>query len=240
MSNKNRIIAALDVSGREEALRLVNLLKNEVGVFKIGMQLYNSEGPSIVREINAMGGKLFIDLKFHDIPNTVAQASRVMTGENVYMFNVHAAGGFQMMKAAADAARDEAAKRGFEKPKVIAVTVLTSINQEMFNNEIGIDHPISEQVVKWAKLARQAGLDGVVASPQEIIPIRQACGEDFLIVTPGVRPSWADVNDQQRIMTPKEALANGASYLVIGRPITAQSNPAAAAQRISAEMDEVK
>lgn len=236
---KEKIIVALDVDTREEALHLVNILKDEVGSFKIGMQLYNSEGPSIITDIIDNGGKVFIDLKFHDIPNTVGQAARVMTKKEAFMFTVHAGGGKKMMNQAATSAVNAAREYGVNKPISLAVTVLTSISQEEFNNEVGIDKPIAEQVVAWAKLTKEAGIDGVVASPKEIRDIREACGEDFIIVTPGIRPLWATSDDQSRIMTPKDAVLAGANYLVIGRPITNHANPVEAARLIAKELAEI-
>ena len=233
---KAKVIVALDVPTREEAMVLVRQLHNKVGAFKIGMQLYNSEGPDIVRDIQAEGGKVFVDLKFHDIPNTVAQTSKVITGRKAFMFTVHAAGGHTMLATAAEAAKEMAAELQVEKPILVAVTVLTSISQQEFEEEIGVKRPIEEQVVIWAKMSQAAGLDGVVASPKEIKAIRQACGEDFVIVTPGIRPTWAAANDQSRIMTPKQAVEAGANYLVIGRPITKQENPAEAADKIVEEI----
>lgn len=234
---KEKIIVALDVPSREQALKLVEELYDDVGAFKIGMQLYNAEGPNIVRDIQQRGGKVFIDLKLHDIPNTVAEATKVLTGLQTFIMTLHAGGGKKMLSAAAKAA-DESVPEGGVKPLVVAVTVLTSLSQQEFTEEIGIDRPIAEQVVSWAKMAKEAGLAGVVASPQEIEVIRQACGSDFVIITPGIRPLWAAANDQSRIMTPKQAVQAGANYLVIGRPITAQPDPKEAAQKIVAEIME--
>lgn len=236
---KEKIIVALDVPTRAQALALAEKLYDDVGAFKIGMQLYNAEGPSIVHDIQKLGGKVFIDLKLHDIPNTVAEATRVLTGLQAYIMTLHAAGGKKMLAAAAQSAL-ESVPQGGCKPLVVAVTVLTSLSQQEFTEEIGIERPIAEQVVSWAKMAQAAGLDGVVASPQEIAVIRQACGRDFVIITPGIRPLWAAANDQSRIMTPKQAVEAGADYLVIGRPITAQPNQAEAARRIVAEIMEAE
>lgn len=235
---KEKVIVALDVSTRKEALSLAEQLWDSVGAFKIGMQLYNSEGPDIIKDIQSLGGKVFVDLKFHDIPNTVSQTSRVITGKEAFMFSIHASGGLEMMEKSASAVRETSAEMKIEKPLVIAITVLTSINQEVFENEVGILKPIENQVVCWAQLAQKAGLDGVVASPQEIEAIRKACGKDFVIVTPGIRPLWAVSNDQKRVMTPKEAVQRGATYLVIGRPITSHQNPVQAAKDIVLEMEE--
>ncbi len=236
---KEKIIVALDVPTRAQALELVAKLYDDVGAFKIGMQLYNAEGPSIVHDIQKQGGKVFIDLKLHDIPNTVAEATKVLTGLQAFIMTLHASGGKKMLAAAAQSARENVPESG-RKPLVVAVTVLTSLSQQEFTDEIGIERPIAEQVVNWAKLAQAAGLDGVVASPQEIDVIRQACGKDFVIITPGIRPLWAAANDQSRIMTPKQAVEAGADYLVIGRPITAQPDQAEAAKRIVAEIMEAE
>lgn len=237
-SAKERLIIALDVDTIQEAEVLVSRLQDHVGVFKVGMQLFNSEGPDVIRRIHQLGGKVFLDLKLHDIPNTVGQASAVLTRQRVLMFNIHTAGGAEMMKKAVEFTIREAEETGVSLPLVIGVTVLTSINQAMLENEIGIPRSIEEQVVNWAKLAKEAGLNGVVASPKEIKAIRQACGNDFVIITPGVRPVWAAANDQKRVMTPKEAVQAGASYLVVGRPITGTADPAEAAKRIVEEMEE--
>ncbi|MGE5371846.1 MAG: orotidine-5'-phosphate decarboxylase [Solirubrobacterales bacterium] len=234
---KERLIIALDVDTAEQALAHAEKLKEHAGVFKIGMQLYNSEGPEMVRRMNALGAKLFVDLKFHDIPNTVAAASRVMARLGCSMFNVHAAGGKEMMKQAAEASRDEAAKAGLPAPRVLAVTVLTSLAEQQVAQEMHSRLPLKDLVVEWAVMAKEAGIDGVVASPQEIAAIRTACGPDFLIVTPGVRPAWADANDQKRVMTPREALDQGADYMVIGRPVLKAADPVAAAGRIIQELE---
>lgn len=235
---KEKLIVALDVSTRKEALQLAEQLWDSVGAFKIGMQLYNSEGPDIIRDIQNLGGKVFVDLKFHDIPNTVSQTSRVITRKEAFMFSIHASGGKEMMEKSARAVREVAGELDIVKPLVIAITVLTSINQEVFEEEVGINRLIEEQVVNWARLAQEAGLDGVVASPKEITAIRKACGQDFVIITPGIRPLWAMSNDQKRVMTPKEAVMAGATYLVVGRPITSHQNPAEAAKKIVKEMEE--
>lgn len=233
---KDKLIVALDVPSRQQALHFVDILRDEVGCFKIGMQLYNSEGPDIVRDIQTLGGRVFVDLKFHDIPNTVAQTTKIITQRQAYMFSLHASGGFNMMQVCAQAAQEAAIEYHVPKPMALAVTVLTSMSQKVFEEEMGIQKPIVEQVVYWAQLAQKAGVDGVVASPQEITAIRQAVGDDFAIVTPGVRPLWAASNDQERIMTPKEAIEKGATHLVVGRPITTHRNPKEAARMIVEEM----
>lgn len=234
---KDKIIVALDVPTKEEALAIVGELGDKVGAYKIGMQLYNACGPEILKEVTARNGKIFLDLKFHDIPNTVASAARVVADLGVFMFNVHACGGSKMMKAAAEALKEEAEKLGVERPLLIAVTVLTSLNEEEVQGEIGISRSLEEQVAAMAKLAKECGLDGVVASPREIAIIREACGEDFLIVTPGIRPRDASVDDQKRIKTPGEAIKDGADYLVIGRPITKAEDRVAAVNNIVADME---
>ncbi|NLV15833.1 MAG: orotidine-5'-phosphate decarboxylase [Syntrophomonadaceae bacterium] len=238
MQAKDRIVLALDVDNPEKALELVSRLKDHVGAFKIGMQLYNSVGPDILEKINEGGSRVFLDLKFHDIPNTVGAVSRVAARRGCWMFNVHAAGGAAMMTAAAQSSREEASKTGKNPPLVLGVTVLTSLSQDQLNAEIGIPGSVEEVVSRWALLAKESGLDGVVASPREVKAIRQTCGNDFLIVTPGVRPLWAGTQDQKRVTTPREAVDSGADYLVIGRPITGADDPIEAAQRIIKELEE--
>ncbi|MEW6661658.1 MAG: orotidine-5'-phosphate decarboxylase [Bacillota bacterium] len=230
------MIIALDVDTVYQVERLVNLFGNQVGMFKIGLQLIHNLGPSVIDLVHQRGGKVFADFKFHDIPNTVAQASRAITRKGVAMFNLHASGGREMLQAGAQAAAMEAAKLGIPSPMVLAVTVLTSWNQTAFSQETGIAKPISQVVKDWSQLAQEAGLHGVVASPWEIRAVRESCGEDFLVVTPGVRPLGASQDDQQRVMTPTEAVQAGASYLVIGRPVTAAPDPAAALESILATL----
>lgn len=233
---KNPLIVALDVDTVDEAVSLAGILAPYTGAFKVGMQLFNSAGPEAVRRLIEKNASVFVDLKLHDIPNTVAGAARVLTGHGAAIFNVHAAGGRVMMQEAARAARDEAQKAGVKPPLVVAVTVLTSIDEDMFKQELGIPGTIEERVVAWARLAKEAGMDGVVASPKEIAAIRAACGEDFVIITPGVRPAGAAANDQKRTLTPGEAVRLGASYLVVGRPVTAAPDPVAAARAILQEI----
>ncbi|MDO4541026.1 MAG: orotidine-5'-phosphate decarboxylase [Syntrophomonadaceae bacterium] len=238
MEAKERIILALDVDEPERALDLARQLSPYVGAFKIGMQLFNSAGPQIVRDIQARGGEVFVDLKFHDIPNTVGAASKVMTRLGAKMFNLHAAGGREMMKAAADAAADEAARLGLARPIVLAVTVLTSISQAQLEQEMMVTgHSVSELALRWAVMAKKSGLSGVVCSPHEAHHIKQHCGPDFLTVTPGIRPAWSAANDQKRITPPAQAVRMGADYMVIGRPITAADDPVAAAARIISELE---
>lgn len=235
MEPKDKIILALDVDSSEKAKALVAELNEYVGVYKIN-SLFNDEGPPIVKEIQDNGGKVFLDLKYHDIPNTVANYAKAATKMGVFMFNVHATGGFEMMKAAADAVKETSAELGIEKPIVIAVTVLTSIDQEALNQELKVAGPVEEQVKNLALLAKKAGMNGVVCSPKEISIIREACGEDFVIVTPGIRPEWAAKGDQKRITTPKDAVEAGSNYLVIGRPIRGAEDRIDAAKKILEEI----
>jgi orotidine-5'-phosphate decarboxylase len=232
---KKRLIFALDVDTLEEARRWVERLQGQVGVFKIGKQLFTKCGPEIVKQVQAGGADVFLDLKYHDIPNTVAMAGLEAFRLGVRMFNVHALGGFEMMSKLVSEI-DKVCPRGNPgRPILLAVTILTSSNEETLRG-VGIDRPVEVMVPKLAKLAQDAGMDGVVASPKEVSLIRAACGNDFLAVTPGVRPTFASQDDQKRVMTPGEALRAGADYLVIGRPISAAADPAAAAQLILDEM----
>ena len=233
---RRKIIFALDVESRADADRWVSLLTGHVGMFKVGKQLFTACGPDIVRMIRERGGAVFLDLKYHDIPNTVAMASLEAARLGATLFNLHALGGYEMMARTVEALdREYGGKR---TAKVLAVTILTS-SSEATLREVGIDRPVPEMVVRLAQLAQRAGIDGVVASPREVPLIRQACGSGFLVVTPGVRPAFAAADDQQRIMTPAEAVRAGADYLVIGRPIAAAPDPAAAAAAIIDEMVEV-
>ena len=232
--SKDKIILPLDVDTAEKAVEMVTLLKDDVGAFKVGLELVNSAGLGVFEQIRKAGaGRIFYDSKFHDIPNTVAGASRAAARLGVWMFNVHCAGGAEMMRAARDAAVEQSAKLGRPCPLVIGVTVLTSIDQTILSDEMRVPGIVADQVVHLARLAQKAGLDGVVSSPHEIELIRDACGPGFVIVTPGVRPAGADIGDQKRVMTPSEAVAKGADYLVIGRPITKADAPVSAARLIA-------
>ena len=231
----DQLLVALDVEDGPAAIALADNLRDVVGGFKVGSRLFTTEGPDIVRTLSRSGGRVFLDLKFHDIPNTVATAVAAATSLGVWMVNVHAAGGTRMMQAARDAARDTAAREGRTPPLVIAVTVLTSMNAAMLD-ETGVHAPVLDQVLRLAELAQAAGLDGVVASPQETALIRQRCGPDFAIVTPGIRGGVAATgkkDDQERTLGPAEAIAAGASYLVVGRPIIAAANARKAAEEIA-------
>jgi orotidine-5'-phosphate decarboxylase len=230
---RSKIIFALDVESFADAKHWVSVLSGHVGMFKVGKQLFTSHGPDVVRMVENFGGQVFLDLKYHDIPNTVAMASVEAARLGVNLFNLHALGGYEMMARTVEALQKEFA--GKQRAKVLAVTILTSSTEETLR-QVGIEFPVREMVVRLAQLAKKAGIDGVVASPQEVELIRAACGNDFLVVTPGVRPSFAATNDQKRIMTPAEAVRAGADYLVIGRPISAAADPLKAAEAIVEEI----
>lgn len=236
MTPAERLIVALDVPGREEARHLVRILRPAGVRFKIGLELFTATGPALVQELSEQGTGVFLDLKFHDIPNTAAGAARAAARLGVWMFNVHAAGGAEMMRRAREAALEGAAAAGRPRPLVVAVTVLTSLDARALRDEVGLCRDPAAQVAFWAERARAAGLDGVVCSPQEVAVVKAACGAEFLAVTPGVRPAGAASGDQRRVATPAGAVAAGADYLVVGRPVTADPDPPAAARRIVEEM----
>jgi orotidine-5'-phosphate decarboxylase len=233
----DQLLIALDVPTGREALRLADLLRGTVGGFKIGSQLFTAEGPAMVRTLTGKGDRVFLDLKFHDIPNTVANAVAAATSLGVWMVNVHASGGTKMMQAAAEAARKNASAEGRQPPLVIAVTVLTSMSAAAMS-ETGTNVPVIDQVSRLARLAQEAGLDGVVGSPQETSAIRALCGPEFVIVTPGIRGGAAvtSKDDQERTLTAGGAIAAGSSYLVVGRPVIAAPDPREAAERIADEI----
>ena len=233
---RDRLIVALDVETPAQADRLTEQLEGQVRHFKIGSQLFTAAGPTVVEAVQKRGAKVFLDLKFHDIPNTVAAAAREATRLGVFMFNVHASGGRVMMKAAADATMAAARELSVRRPLVIAVTVLTSLDRAALHREMGIASSVDGHVLRLTELAREAGLDGNVASPNEIAAIRRSLGSDWTIVTPGVRPAGSAADDQSRIATPAAAARAGAHYLVIGRPIIGAPDPAKAAQAVLAEM----
>jgi len=231
MDPQHRILAALDTTDVDRAAALAAGLQGRVGGIKLGKEFFSANGPEGVRRVASGDQPLFLDLKFHDIPNTVAGAIRSVRRMGPFMLNVHASGGRAMMEAAV-AANAEA---GADRPILLAVTVLTSLGDEDLA-ELGIAVAAREQVVRLARLAQDAGMDGVVCSAREITAIRDACGADFKLVVPGIRPAWASADDQKRIVTPADAVAMGADYLVIGRPITGADDPAAAAARIGEEL----
>ena len=234
----DQLLIALDVETGARALELADALGDVAGGFKIGSRLFTLEGPEIVRAIVARGHRVFLDLKVHDIPNTVATAVSAATSLGVWMVNVHASGGTKMMQAARDAAHETAAKARTQPPIVIAVTVLTSMSAQALA-EVGVNTPVLDHVSYLAGLAKSAGLDGVVASPQETSLVRQRCGPGFTIVTPGIRGGGAVTpgkDDQERTMTAGAAIEAGASYIVVGRPIIAAADPRQAAESLAMEM----
>ncbi|HVP89769.1 MAG TPA: orotidine-5'-phosphate decarboxylase [Terriglobales bacterium] len=232
--NRDKIIIALDVPGKEEAIALVSRLRS-ARTFKVGLELFTAEGPALFRKLKALRKDIFLDLKLHDIPNTVGGAVRAAFRHGVQMMTLHASGGREMMAKAAETARQAAEEGKRPKPLLLGVTVLTSLKGPDLA-EVGQASDVAAQVVRLAGLAKAAGLDGVVCSPQEIEVLRREFGRDLVIVTPGIRPLWAAAQDQKRIMTPAEAVAKGADYLVIGRPITAAPSPEEAFLRVAEEL----
>jgi orotidine-5'-phosphate decarboxylase len=230
LNARERLIVALDVPTADDALRLVDRLAGRVGLFKIGSQLFTAAGPEVVRAIVARNQKVFLDLKYHDIPNTVGAAVKSASRLGVSLLTLHGLGGRAMLEAAARARAGGV--------RLLAVTVLTS-HDEASLAEVGLSGPLTDSVRRLARLARDAGIDGVVASPHEVGLIREACGKGFLIVTPGIRPTGAQAGDQARLATPTAALTAGADYLVVGRPITEAADPAGAADAIVREMESV-
>ncbi len=221
-----RIIVALDIDSREGEKKILDTLYPTIKFFKVGFQLFTAEGPEALRAVTARGAKAFLDLKYHDIPTTVARAVREAVKLGAYFIDIHVQGGVAMMQAAVAAAEDESQARGIPRPKLIGITVLTSLeDKELF--DLGIKKNLKNQVIYLAQLAQKAGLDGVVASAQEAQAIRWACGDDFLIVTPGIRFAHDDKKDQKRTMTPREAFAAGADHIVVGRSILNAPDPAA-------------
>jgi len=232
---RKKLIVALDVDDLSDARTLVKRLKAHVGMFKVGHQLFSLHGPAAVTMVHHEGAKVFLDLKYHDIPNTVKLAVAAATSLRVAMVNVHASGGKRMMAEAAQAARHSAEKIGCPRPIVLAVTVLTSL-QESDLVEVAMPGSVEERVERLARLAHEAGLDGVVASPQELTRLRTVLSREFVIVTPGVRPPASPADDQQRTLAPREAVDAGADFLVVGRPILKAPDPAQAAQDIVKSM----
>lgn len=235
LATKTTPIVPLDVPTAADALELVEYLGDTCRFYKIGNELFTATGPAIVQELRRRGKDVFLDLKFHDIPNTVAGAVRAVAPLKPMILNLHASGGAAMMRAALDAAHDSAARLDAAPPKLIGVTVLTSLSDEDLT-AVGQPSSATDQVRRLAALTRECGLDGVVCSPHEIAILRRDLGPDFLLVIPGVRPAWAAAGDQKRVMEPRQAMEEGADYLVIGRPITGAADPAGAARRIAAEI----
>ncbi len=236
MAAADRLIVALDVSSRDSALALVAALRPRVQRFKVGMELFTACGPPLVREIRDKGGQVFLDLKFHDIPNSVARAAVAAARLGVGMFTLHLSGGSMMVRRAVDELEAHCQVHRVPRPKVLGVTVLTSLSAEDLD-QIGVSRSIEDQVAALAGMGKAAGLDGVVCSPREARIIRETCGRDFLIVTPGIRPDGGAADDQSRTLTPKAALEAGADYLVVGRPIVKSDDPLEAAETILLQME---
>jgi orotidine-5'-phosphate decarboxylase len=232
---RKKIIIALDVKNKEEAVAIVSGLK-DARTFKVGLELFTAEGPALFKKLKVLRKGIFLDLKLHDIPNTVAGAVRSAVRHGVQMMTIHTSGGREMMTRAAEAARETAEVEKVETPLLLGVTVLTSLKSAELD-EVGMKPDVAGQVLRLAGLAKSAGMDGVVCSPLEIEIIRKEHGRDLLIVTPGIRPAWAAAQDQKRIMTPAEAVQKGADYLVIGRPITGAASPQEAFARIVEELE---
>ncbi|MGE5300427.1 MAG: orotidine-5'-phosphate decarboxylase [Acidobacteriota bacterium] len=236
MEINEKLILALDVDDTAYALDLIDRLRAYISIFKVGLELFTVAGPSIVDEIHKRGRRVFLDLKFHDIPNTVSRAGVAAARLGVFMFNVHASGGLDMMKKCRDDVINTCLKENIDKPRMLGVTVLTSISRDVLRDEVGIQHSLNTHVRHLAGLALKAGLDGVVASGREAALVRGHCGRGFLIVTPGIRTSWTPPDDQMRTMTPRDVLREGADYIVMGRAILKQPDPIKAIELISAEM----
>lgn len=236
-SMRERLIVALDVDTLDQARDFVQRLAGEVGLFKVGKQLFTHAGPQAVQLIQQLGGEIFLDLKFHDIPNTVAKAAIEATRLGVKMFNVHASGSLEMMRTTVKEVERVCRAQKLRRPIMLGVTVLTSLNQEDLQR-VGVVHKVADQVVRLALLTKEAGMDGVVASPHEVADIRAACGPSFVIVTPGIRPAESNRGDQQRVMTPSEAVRAGVDYIVVGRPILEAGDPIRAARAIVADMEQ--
>ena len=238
MKRKPEVITALDVESRDEASALAGDLLGVVDFFKVGSRLFTAEGPSIVKELQDAGAKIFLDLKFHDIPATVAGSVRAATTLGVRMMTLHASGGLDMMRAAAGEAAETAEKLGIDRPLLVGVTVLTSLSREDISAMTPFDGQVSDLVLRLAERAGAAGLDGIVASVAEARTVKERLGEEFVVVTPGIRPSGADVGDQKRVATPRKAAEAGSDYLVVGRPITTAASPADSARAILRELDD--
>lgn len=236
MPAREKIILALDVPDTKYALEIVDRLGDQIQTYKVGLELFVSAGPGIVEEIHRRGKRVFLDLKFHDIANTVAKAAIAATRRGVFMFNIHASGGLEMMRRCREEVVDLCLRENIKRPKILGVTVLTGIGQEALRNELAIHHSLKTHVKQLSKLSHEAGLDGVVASGHEAAYIRAHFGKDFLIVTPGIRPSWSPPDDQRRTVTPREAIREGADFIVLGRAVLNQPDPLKALELISAEI----
>ncbi|MBD2597835.1 orotidine-5'-phosphate decarboxylase [Nostoc spongiaeforme FACHB-130] len=232
----DKIIVALDVPDLEGAIALIDKLES-VSFWKVGLELFTSTGPEILEILKSRQKRIFLDLKFHDIPNTVAGACRSAARYGVDLLTIHATAGRDALKAATEAAQTGAAQAGVQPPKLIAITLLTSISARQLAFDLKIPLELPEFALEMALMAQESGLDGAVCSPQEVAQLRQTCGDEFLFVCPGVRPTWADKGDQKRSLTPSQAILAGANYLVIGRPITAAPDPELAWKRISEELN---
>ncbi len=231
-----KIIVALDVDNEEDAYELVRHLSPPINYFKVGLKLFVSCGPRILTGLKKFGVRIFLDLKFHDIPNTVASTAEAVVRHGVDMFNIHLSGGRDMIVRTVEAVENVSHKLGVSPPLIVGVTVLTSFSEKMLREEAGVERNLEQHVIHLAQMARESGLNGIVASPREASMIRQNIGNDFVVVTPGVRPLWAVSGDQQRILTPRRAIEDGADYLVIGRPIIEHPSPREAAEKI---LDEI-
>jgi orotidine-5'-phosphate decarboxylase len=236
--NNNKLILALDVSEYDYAIELLDNFGSYIDIFKVGLELYSVAGTHIIKEIHKRGKRVFLDLKFHDIPNTVSKAGIAVARQGVFMFNVHASGGLDMMKKCRDDVVNLCLKENLDRPRILGVTVLTSMSKENLKNEVGISHSLNTHVRHLAGLSLKAGLDGVVASAHEAAMIRSHCGRGFLIVTPGIRTSWTPVDDQMRTMTPKQAIREGADYIVMGRAILNQPDPVKTIELINKEIEQ--
>ncbi len=225
-----KVIVAMDVEGKEKALDLAGKLQGSGCWLKVGLELYSMEGPAIIQDLKELGFPVFLDLKLHDIPNTVERAVRGLIAWGADIINVHCSGGYEMMARAAEAVCAQSDNR--QRTKLIGVTVLTSLSDKVLQEDLGVGRSLESQVIGLAQLAQRAGLDGVVASAREATALRKACGQEFLLVTPGIRPAWSEQNDQVRILTPREAIKAGSSYLVVGRPVTRAADPLEALNRL--------
>ena len=236
MKAKERLIVALDVENSDRAFELIDILSGEIEIFKVGIAPFTGFGKEVLDKLRSAGKKVFLDLKFHDIPNTVAGAARAAAEKDVFMMNFHCLGGRDMLEAAARSVKETKLE---ERPILLGVTILTSMGDEDMRS-LGFAGDLREKVIELARLAADSGLDGVVASAKETRAIKGKMGEKFLVVTPGIRPEWAVQGDQKRVLTPKQAIAGGADYIVVGRPIIGADDPAAAARRIIEEMGSCK